>query len=196
MKGGRLCIWCGHHLHRCTAYFTMDVILNLREMDIEAEFDASGNPTPEFLSNIIQAIIQEYGTRASDSEAFIYPELTASNCVFGSKEPVRLLHRVSEWNGSIREQFLRCVDAVCKVSTYGQLPTTDQLPHPKSPEMYSMLGATSEMNDDWYDYADHAVFLEDANGDRTFRCILQPFDLSNIQRDPTEYAIVTVFPKS
>ena len=87
--------------------FIMDVILNLREMDIEAEFDASGNPTPEFLSNIIQAIIQEYGARASDSEAFIYPELTASNCVFGFKEPVRLLQRVSEWNGSIREQFLR-----------------------------------------------------------------------------------------
>ena len=81
----------------------MDVILNLREMDIESEFDASGNPTPEFLSNIIQAIIQEYGARASDSEAFIYPELTASNCVFGFKEPVRLLQRVSEWNGSIRE---------------------------------------------------------------------------------------------
>ena len=176
--------------------FIMDVILNLREMDIEAEFDASGNPTPEFLSNIIQAIIQEYGARASDSEAFIYPELTASNCVFGFKEPVRLLQRVSEWNGSIREQFLRCVDAVCKVSTYGQLPTTDQLPKPKSPEMYSMLGTASEMNDDWYDYADHAVFLEDAFGYRTFRCILQPFDLVNIQRDPAEYAIVTVFPKS
>ena len=62
--------------------------------------------------------------------------------------------------------------------------------------MYSLLGAASEMNDDWYDYADHAVFLEDANGDRTFRCVLQPFDLDNIQRDPEEYAIVTVFPKS
>lgn len=61
----------------------MDVILNFREMDIEAEFDASGNPTPEFLSNIIQTIIQEYAVRVSDSEAFIYPELTASNCVFG-----------------------------------------------------------------------------------------------------------------
>lgn len=174
----------------------MDVILNLREMDIEAEFDDSGIPTPEFLSNIIQPIIQEYGVRASDSEAFIYPELTASNCVFGSKEPVRLLQHVSEWNGSIREQFLRCVDVVCKVSTYGRLPTTDQLPQPKSPEMYSMLRAASEMNDDWYDYADHAVFLEDSNGDRTFRCVLHPFDLDNIQRAPAEYAIVTVFPKS
>lgn len=170
--------------------------MNLREMDIEAKFDASGNPTLEFLSNIIQAIIQEYGARASDSEAFIYPELTASNCVFGSKEPVRLLQRVSEWNGNIREQFLRCVDAVCKVSTFGRLPDADQLPQPKSPEMYSMLGATSEMNDDWYDYADHAVFLENDFGCRTFRCMLQPFDLDNIQRDPEEYAIVTVFPKS
>lgn len=170
--------------------------MNLREMDIEAKFDASGNPTPEFLSNIIQAITLEYAVRASDSEAFIYPELTASNCVFGTKEPVRLLQRVSEWNGSIREQFLRCVDAVCKVSTYGRLPTTEQLPQPKSPEMYSMMGAASEMNDDWYDYADHAVFLEDAFGYRTFRCMLQPFDLDNIQSDPAEYAIVTVVPKS
>ena len=108
----------------------MDVILNLREMDIEAEFDASGNPTPEFLSNIIQAIIQEYGTRASDSEAFIYPELTASNCVFGFNEPVRLLHRVSEWNGSIREQFL----CGCCLQGFDVWPTADYGPTTASKE--------------------------------------------------------------
>lgn len=170
--------------------------MNLRELDIEAEFDAAGNPTSEFLSNILNTIKLEYAGRASDTEAYIYPELTAGNCLFGSKEPVRLLQRVSEWNGSIREQFLRCVDAVCKVSTFGRLPTSDQLPPPKSPELYAMLGAASEMNDDWYDFADHAVFLEDDFGYRTFRCVLQPFDLDNIQSDPAGYAIITVFPKS
>lgn len=173
----------------------MDIILNLRQMDIEDEFDADGNPTPDFLKNIIQAIAQEYEDRATDTAAYIYPELTPENCILGSKETVRLLQRVSKWNRDIREQFLRCVDAVCKVSTLGRLPTECQLPPMGGPETYDMACAASEMNDDWYDFASHAVLLDDSYGNRVFHCVLQPLDLTNIQKHPAEYAIVKVFPK-
>ena len=168
--------------------------MNLRQMDIEDEFDAEGNPTPDFLSRIIQAIAHEYEDRATDPEAYISTELTPENCVLGSREMVRLLQHVSKWNTDIRERFLRCVDAVCKVSTFGGLPTEDQLPPMGGAETYDMACAAREMNDDWYDFATHAVFLEDSNGTREFRCVLRPFDLINIQKHPSEYAIITVFP--
>lgn len=76
----------------------------------------------------------------------------------------------------------------------GHLPPEDELPM-DTDMTYQLVCATRELDDMWYDFADHAVYVENEFGYPFFRTIVDEHTAACIKANPEAYLIARVTPK-
>lgn len=173
----------------------MDIIVKLSSIGIDPGPIAEGDVPPEVLADIHHELSEAYIDAAADKEAYLYQTYEREVFLFGSLQPKVLIERAKKWNLEIREEFLRCLDAVCHISERSRLPIADEL-ELNTDATYQLSCAARELNNSWYDYAEHAVYLENKSGWPYFKVQLSAKALEDILAHPEEYAIVGVWPKS
>ena len=109
-------------------------------------------------------------------------------------EPEKVLERLDAWNREIRVEFLRAIKNMCPGIGAGHLPPEDELPM-DTDMTYQLVCATRELDDMWYDFADHAVYVENEFGYPFFRTIVDEHTAACIKANPEAYLIARVTPK-
>ena len=74
------------------------------------------------------------------------------------------------------------------------IPPEDELPM-DTDMTYQLVCATRELDDMWYDFADHAVYVENEFGYPFFRTIVDEHTAACIKANPEAYLIARVTPK-
>ena len=173
----------------------MDAIVKLSAVGIDHEPIMEGDIPPEVLTDLFKELSTEYDDRKHDSETRLCDIIERDNFLFGALEPEKLIERARGWNKEIKQEFLRCVDTICKVSANGKLPEADEL-EMDTPAVYRMKQAAMELDNAWFDFTSHAVYMENSFGIPFFRVALDERELTHIISHPEEYAIVTVVPRN
>lgn len=172
----------------------MEIIVKLNDIDIDVENIISNGVTEEVCKSIFDALKEEYQDRSADKEAYLYEDYDEKRFLFGVVDPVALIARSNAWNQEIKEEFLRCLKGVYKKGAYDILPKAEDLPMDTN-ETYALRKAAQELDNSWFDYADHAVYMANSQGFPYFRVILSDDELKAIRERPQDYAIVEVYPK-
>ena len=107
---------------------------------------------------------------------------------------VRSVDIANAWNREIRVEFLRAIKNMCPGIGAGHLPPEDELPM-DTDMTYQLVCATRELDDMWYDFADHAVYVENEFGYPFFRTIVDEHTAACIKANPEAYLIARVTPK-
>ena len=123
-----------------------------------------------------------------------YETVAPENIIFGLYEPEKVLERLDAWNREIRVEFLRAIKNMCPGIGAGHLPPEDELPM-DTDMTYQLVCATRELDDMWYDFADHAVYVENEFGYPFFRTIVDEHTAACIKANPEAYLIARVTPK-
>ena len=143
---------------------------------------------------ILKALQDAYCNTASDPDAYLYETVAPENIIFGLYEPEKVLERLDAWNREIRVEFLRAIKNMCPGIGAGHLPPEDELPM-DTDMTYQLVCATRELDDMWYDFADHAVYVENEFGYPFFRTIVDEHTAACIKANPEAYLIARVTPK-
>lgn len=144
--------------------------------------------------SVLKALQDAYCNTASDPDAYLYETVAPENIIFGLYEPEKVLERLDAWNREIRVEFLRAIKNMCPGIGAGHLPPEDELPM-DTDMTYQLVCATRELDDMWYDFADHAVYVENEFGYPFFRTIVDEHTAACIKANPEAYLIARVTPK-
>ena len=147
------------------------------------------------MDEVFSALQEEYNNNAADKEAYLYQHYEPSDFLFGALEPERLRQRVAVWNMEIKREFLRCLDSVLYFQENGRMPTPEEI-HTDTTKTYQLSCAVRELDNAWFDYAEHATCMDNGCGYNVMKVILADAQLADIDANPQNYAIVTVAVKS
>ena len=151
----------------------MEIITSFTALNLEPgnlPKEASQLRQGDFQS-VLKALQDAYCNTASDPDAYLYETVAPENIIFGLYEPEKVLERLDAWNREIRVEFLRAIKNMCPGIGAGHLPPEDELPM-DTDMTYQLVCATRELDDMWYDFADHAVYVENEFGYPFFRTIV------------------------
>lgn len=179
----------------------MEVFLRLNEFDHYAEnikLKESGRVPNDILKDLYSSIKMEFEEAAQDKEVYLYDGFTDDQFLFGLAEPEKVAKRAREWNGEIKTALFESMLAVLSEAEANAkhdglgIPDGIVLNTDKS---YALSCAAREADNHWYDYAEHAVLLPNSAGYTYFQTIIPDEYLKDIQQNPQDYVIVTVYPK-
>ncbi len=173
----------------------MDIIIRLADTGIDLEGMTADGVTEQTRKDLFDAMHSEYQDEAADPGAYLYENFDEDHFLFGAVEPEKLIARARGWNREIRDEFLRLVDAVCKVSANGALPDAEDL-EMDTHETYLLQQAARELDNSWHDNSNHAVYMDNSMGFPYFTVVLSDGALKDICEHPQDYAILIVCPKS
>lgn len=174
----------------------MEIITSFTALNLEPgnlQKEASQLRQGDFQS-VLKALQDAYCNTASDPDAYLYETVAPENIIFGLYEPEKVLERLDAWNREIRVEFLRAIKNMCPGIGAGHLPPEDELPM-DTDMTYQLVCATRELDDMWYDFADHAVYVENEFGYPFFRTIVDEHTAACIKANPEAYLIARVTPK-
>lgn len=127
----------------------MKIITRLKDLGIEVETDMSKG---EAIQLIFEALQDGFQNQA-DNEAYFSEPFLEENFVFGCDAPDKVRLIAHSWNEDIKNQFVRSLTALgCPGIALKNLPMD-------TPETYDMQKAARELNNNWWAYADHGVYL-------------------------------------
>lgn len=165
----------------------MDIIISLSALDIDVNLQDMEKARNE----IFKAILQEYEDSATDKEISLSSYWNENNFLFGITDSERLIQRVLGWKNEIQAEFIRCLRVVCP---NGKIPEPGEL-QIDSTATYQLVCATRELDNTWFDNAEHAVYIENEHGYPYFKVLLQDSEIEDIKEHPENYVILTVFIK-
>ena len=146
----------------------------------------------EIVSAMMDAIKGDYYDRADDCDAEILDR--PNSVILGMEEPVRLIDEARRWNNDIRTELARSIELLYK--KYGEnLAEADLL---NTVEIYRLKCAAMAANDDFYEYADQQVRIDNpylGEHSNIWRSVLMPQELQAIIEHPENYAIFDVYVK-
>lgn len=172
----------------------MKIITSFEALDIDSEIVAamqSGTADMDQVRYIVweslKALFEDY---SDDSGTYIASVDLADNFVFGALEPQKMVEAAKSWNLDIKKQFLAAL---------GKLGTVDpaapeQLPLDNS-ETYDMHKAARELDDNWWCYAEHGVYLPNNYGYPYFTVILKDAQAADMAAHPEDYVIYNAYIK-
>lgn len=165
--------------------------LDSLSLDID-DFPATKDElTDEHYQLVFDIIKSAYEDSANDGEATLYESIYENTFIFGAFEPEKLIERVAAWNAGIRADFIRALKPIAPFidgPDENKLPMDDDTTH-------AIACAARELDNIWFDYADHGVYLENEFGYPYFTTILAPHIEGFIKADPGDYLILEVSPK-
>lgn len=147
--------------------------------------------TDEHYRLIFDSIKSAYEDNANDDEATLYELIYEDTFIFGAFEPEKLIERVTAWNADIRANFIR---ALQPVAPFIDGPDQDKLPMDDD-TTHAIACAARELDNVWYDYAAHGVYLENDMGWPYFTTLVDKYSEECIKACPANYLIFEVTPK-
>lgn len=114
--------------------------------------------------------------------------------VLGIFEPGKLIEGIASWNNSIKEAFIEALK-----NTLPDMRTIDAINAENivmdTTETYELSCAVRELDNHWFECAEHGIYLPNEMGYAYFTTILDPYDEENIKAHPEEYLLLYVYPK-
>lgn len=160
-------------------------------INIDAYCD-EGASHDEIVSTMMDVIKSDYYDRVNDCDACILDR--PNSVILGMEEPVRLIEEAHRWNKDICTELHRSIELLHK--KFGEnLAEADLL---DTVEIYRLKCAAMAANDDFYEYADQQVRIDNpylGEHSNIWRSVLLPQELQAIIEHPENYAIFDVYVK-
>ena len=163
----------------------MKIITRLADIGFEVETDI---PREEAVQLIFEALQNGFQGQAND-EAYFSESFLKESFIFGCDAPDKVRQIAHSWNEDIKIQFIRSLTALgCPSIGPENLPMDN-------PETYSMQKAARELDNNWWTYADHGVYLNNEMGFPYFQVILADRVQVDIMKNPGKYVVADLYVK-
>lgn len=163
----------------------MKIITRLADIGMEVETDI---PKEEAVQLVFEALQNGFQGQAND-EAYFSESFLKESFVFGCDAPDKVCQIACRWNEDIKIQFIRSLTELgCPSVGPENLPMD-------TPETYSMQKAARELDNNWWTYADHGVYLNNEAGVPYFQVILTDKVQADIMKNPSEYIVAELYVK-
>lgn len=179
----------------------MEVLIRLSDIDIDPESVNIGEDRyveDDIRRDIFNFVKMEYENATQNTESYFYEDYGFCPFLFGLVEPDNLIDRVLRWNDEIRDALCKAMTDVFDQAKANTKDSEEQLASGivlDTDKTYALSQAAREADNHWFDYAEHAVLLPNSCGYTYFQTILPDEYLKDIQQNPQDYVIVTVYPK-
>ena len=105
------------------------------------------------------------------------------------EDPEKLLESIHNWVGEIQKGFVRALSQVYSPDINPEdLPVDDT-------DTYELQKAARELDNNWFSYSNHGVYLENDQGYPYFRVIPNEEQVAKIEAHPEKYFILQVYVK-
>lgn len=163
----------------------MKIIARLADIGMEVETDI---PKEEAVQLVFEALQNGFQGQAND-EAYFSESFLEESFIFGYHAPDKVRQIARSWNEDIKIQFIRSLTVLgCPSIGPENLPMD-------TPETYSMQKAARELDNNWWTYADHGVYLNNEAGVPYFQVILTDKVQADIMKNPSEYIVAELYVK-
>lgn len=163
----------------------MKIIARLADIGMEVETDI---PKEEAVQLVFEALQNGFQGQAND-EAYFSESFLKESFIFGYHAPDKVRQIARSWNEDIKIQFIRSLTVLgCPSIGPENLPMD-------TPETYSMQKAARELDNNWWTYADHGVYLNNEAGVPYFQVILTDKVQADIMKNPSEYIVAELYVK-
>lgn len=171
----------------------MRIITNLEALDIDQEYLEAMQAGPADMDQIrkwvFAALSEAFNDQSHDKEAYLCESYTDEYFIFGAVSADEVLSIVQNWNLNIQAKFITALkDMKVNETTPETLPIDNF-------QTYDIQKAARELDNNWWDYADHGVYLPNSQGYPYFRVTLEKEELEDILKHPEQYIIVDVYVK-
>lgn len=145
----------------------------------------------QLLFHSIQGIFND---ECRNPDAYLSDAFDKDSVVLGIYEPDKLIETVSSWNDSIKKAFVAALRGV--LPDTGAIETIDVESIPMdTTKTYELSCAVRELDNLWFEYAEHGIYLPNEMGYAYFTTILDPYDEESVKAYPEEYLLLSVDPK-
>lgn len=163
----------------------MKIITRLADLDIEVTSEMSKK---EVIQEVFEALQVGFQDHAADG-AYFSESFSEDDFVFGFDAPEEVCQTARSWNQSIKMQFIRSLEAL---GHSGMEP--EKLPM-DTPETYNMQKAARELDNNWWTYAYHGVYLNNDMGYPYFQVVLTDKVQADMTQNPGDYVVVDLYVK-
>ena len=171
----------------------MRIITNLEALDIDQEYLEAMQAGPADMDQIrkwvFAALSEAFNDQSHDKETYLCESYTDEYFIFGAASADEVLSITQNWNLNIQAKFITALkDMKVNETTPETLPIDNF-------QTYDIQKAARELDNNWWDYADHGVYLPNSQGYPYFRVTLEKEELEDILKHPEQYIIVDVYVK-
>lgn len=160
-----------------------------------ADLRVSGESANDLAISLFNRINADYLDQTADGEVYLLNPKdksdTAAEDMFlidGKEKPEEIVKEALDWNKGLEDAFSKALEAV-------QADVKNTLGawlNAKYTNIYRLKKAVMALDDDFYEFAESAVLIDDHVG---LRCRITEEQLNDIKAHPDDYAIVHVWPK-
>ena len=172
----------------------MRIITNFEAINIDQEhleaMQAGTADMDQIRKWVFAALSEAFSDQSHDKKTYLCESYTDEYFIFGAISADEVLSIAQNWNPNIQAQFIRALKGMgANEMTPETLPIDDF-------HTYDMQKAARELDNNWWDFAEHSVYLPNDQGYPYFCVTLAKEDLEDILKQPEQYIIVDVYVKS
>lgn len=159
--------------------------------------DGSNNELDDAAEILFNTVKDQYNEQADCSDAYLHEYGDVSGLaenlglVLGARDPDTIRDTAENWNKRVQKDFDNAVKTLARSLRPlpdGTYPWLDG----SSTEIYALKKAAMALDGQFYDFADYALLVNQA---QYFTTVLTSIELTDILRNPGQYAIIEVSPK-
>lgn len=160
-----------------------------------ADSRVSGESANDLAISLFNRINENYLDQSGDNEAYLLnPEGKSDSAaedmflIDGMEKPEEIVKEAAGWNKTLEDAFSKALEAVRAdvKNTPGAWLNANYV------KIYQLKKAAMALDDDFYEFAESAVLIDDHVG---LKCRITEEELNDIKAHPDDYAIVHVWPK-
>lgn len=163
----------------------MRIITNFKSLDIELEPELSQTEVIQLVFDALQSGFQDQ----INNEAYFSESFSESSFILGSVSPDEIRKIAHTWNQDIKDQFIGAFkDLGYSAAEPEKLPMD-------TPKTYTMQKAARELDNNWWAYADHGVYLENEMGYPYYQVMLSESAQKDMLDNPGNYIVADLYVK-
>ena len=161
------------------------VYTSFKSLDIELEPELSQTEVIQLVFDALQSGFQDQ----VNNEAYFSESFSESSFIPGSVSPDEIRKIAHTWNQDIKDQFIGAFkDLGYSAAEPEKLPMD-------TPETYTMQKAARELDNNWWAYAYHGVYLENEMGYPYFQVMLSDSVQKDMLDNPGNYIVADLYVK-
>lgn len=163
----------------------MRIIANYESLDLEVKPEMSKDEIIQLIFKALQSAFQDQ----VNNEAYFSEMISGDSFVLGSVSPDEIRKIARTWNQDIKNQFIGAFkDLGYNAAEPEKLPMD-------TPKTYTMQKAARELDNNWWAYADHGVYLENEMGYPYFQVMLSDSVQKDMLDNPDNYIVADLYVK-
>lgn len=147
-----------------------------------------------FIKSVFNVIAEEFIDKSASSGAYFYEDYSPEHYHFGALEPDYVKAKAKAWIQEIRKEFADALSALCDGAVLDGIVDVSRLPVDND-KTYRVANAARELDNNWFSYAEHSVYLENECGYSYFRVMLTDAETADIIAHPERYVVIDAYVK-